>query len=138
MSRNVALSLTFLMIIGGVGFALPERGDTSNFHGAPSTPSSGSLGPAADTDIRNASPMFSAMPKGGFGPPTASFQIQNRHLSVVQPHRALQFKERWLFDYASDPHRPHHQQHRRRRSVLWSFLGTRSCYRCPAHVRPEA
>jgi hypothetical protein len=137
MGRNIALSVIFLMI-GGTGLALPDWVNIYDFYG---TPSSGSLGPTTDTDIHNASHMSSAMPLGGFGPPTASFQIQNGFVSLVQPHATLQFKDRWLFDYSSGSHHPHHQQHHRRqwvRSVEHSFVGARSCYRCPANVRPQA
>jgi hypothetical protein len=94
MGPNIALSVIFLMI-GGTGFALPDWVNIYDFY---RIPSSGSLDPAtataADTDIHNASHMFSTVPKGGFGPPTASFQIQNRLFSVVQPNPALQFKDR--------------------------------------------
>jgi hypothetical protein len=138
MGRNIALSVIFLMI-GGTGFALPDWVNIYDFYGIPS---SGSFDPATDPDIHNASHMFSTMPKGGFGPPTASFQIQNRLFSVVQPHPALQFKDRWLFDYSSGSHHSHRQQHHRRqlaRSVeLWSFNGARSRYRYSANVRPRA
>jgi hypothetical protein len=142
MGRNIALSVIFLMI-GGTGFALPDWVNIYDFY---RIPSSGSLDPAtataADTDIHNASHMFSAVPKGGFGPPTASFQIQKRPFSVVQPNPALQFKDRWLFDYSSGSHRPHRQQHHRRQWVrgveFWSFNGTRSRYRYSANVQPRA
>lgn len=108
MGRSIALSVIFLMTVGGTGFALP---DWVNIYDLYSTSSSGSLGFATDPDIHSASTMFSAMPNDGFGPPTASFQIQNGLFSVVQPHPALQFRDRWLFDYPSGSHRPHRQQH---------------------------
>jgi hypothetical protein len=137
MGRNIALSVIFLMI-GGTGLALPDWVNIYDFYGSPS---SGSLGPTTDTDIHNANHKLSTMPLGGFGPPTASFQIQNRLFSVVQPHPALQFKDRWLFDYSSGSHHPHHPQHHRRQwvhSVEHSFIGARGCYRCPENVRPQA
>jgi hypothetical protein len=127
------------MIMGGAGFALPDWIGIYDLYGSPS---SGALATTADADIHNASRWFGAMPNGGFGPPTTSFQIQNGHVSVVEPRPALQFKDRWLFDYASGAHHPHHQQHHRRLWVRsaghWSFIGTRSCYRCAANVRPPA
>jgi hypothetical protein len=139
MGRNIALSVFFLMIMGGKGFAFADRFDIYDFYG---TPSSGSLGTTTDDDIHNASRLFGAMPSGGFGPPTASFAIENGHFSIVQPHPALQFKDRWLFDYASGSHHPHRQQHHRRlwlRSAgQWSFIGARSRHRRPANVRSQA
>jgi hypothetical protein len=144
MGRNIALSVIFLMI-GGTGFALPDWVNIYDFYGVPS---SGSLDPAtdtataADTDTHSASHVFSTVPEGGFGPPTASFQIQKRLFSVVQPNSALQFKDRWLFDYSSGSHPPHRQQHHRRqwaRSVeFWSFIGPHSRYRYSANVQPRA
>jgi|SRR5690349_10781257 hypothetical protein len=110
MGRIILLSAASVLIFGGTSFALPESASIDNFYG---TPSSGAL--AATTDVHDASPMFRVDPNSGFGPPTASFQIQNGHFSVIQPHPALQFKDRWLFDYASGAHHPRHQQHHRRR-----------------------
>jgi len=127
MGRTIVLSVIFLMLIGGRGFALPDWVNIDNFY---STPSSGSLGPTTDTEIHNATG-FSSMPNGGFEPPTASFQIQNGIFSVAQPRPTLQFKDRWLFDYASGWRRPHRQQHHRRRWVI-------GCYRCTENVRPQA
>lgn len=136
MGRNIALSVIILMTMGGTGFALP---DWTDFYGAPS---SGFLDVGTEADIHNASHLFDAMPNGGFGPPTASFQIQSVGFSVVQPQPTLQFKDRWLFDYALGPHHRHRQQHQRRlwaRSAgQWSFIAPRLCHRCPANVRPEA
>jgi hypothetical protein len=111
MGRTILLSVTFLMILGGTSFALSESASIDDFYG---TPSSGALAATSGTDIHNASTIFQVAPKGGFGPPTASFQIQNGHFSVVQPHPALQFKDRFLFDYASGSHHARHQQHHRR------------------------
>jgi hypothetical protein len=138
MGRNIALSVIFLMI-GGTGFALPDWVDIYDFY---RIPSSGALDLATDTGIHNASHMFSTMPNGGFGPPTAPFQIHNRLFSAVQPHPALQFKDRWLFDYSSGSHHPHRQQHHRRQWVrsagLWSFNTARSRYRYSANVWQRA
>jgi hypothetical protein len=84
------LSVIFLMLVGGTGFALPDWINIYDFYGSPS---SGSLGPsAADTDISNASRVFRPMPDGGFGPSTTSFQNRDSFSSVNQPHTALQFK----------------------------------------------
>jgi hypothetical protein len=110
MGRSIVLSVTFLMMLGGTGSALSGSMDIYDFYDAPG---SGALAATTGTDIQNASPMFRVAPKGGFGPPTASFQF-NGHFSVVQPHPAVQFKDHWLFDYASGSHHPRHQQHRRR------------------------
>lgn len=136
MGRNIALSVIILMTIGGTGFALPDCIDCYG------TPSSGSLDVSAGADIENASHFFGVVPSGGFGPPTASFQLQNVRFSVVQPHPSLQFKDRWLFDYASRPHHAHRQQHHRRLWVRsagrWSFIAPVRCHRCPENVRPEA
>jgi hypothetical protein len=93
MVRNVVLLVIFLLLIGGTDFAGADR-VIYDFYDAPS---SGSLGLMTDTGIHNASPFVSAMPAGGFGPPTVSFQIQNGLSSAVQAHPALQFKDRWLF-----------------------------------------
>jgi hypothetical protein len=111
MGRIILLSVSLLLTLGGTSFALPE---SMSIDGLYDMPSSGALAATIDTDIHDASPMFRVVPNGGFGPPTASFQIQNGHFSAVQPHPALQFKDRWLFDYASGSHHPHHQQHHRR------------------------
>jgi hypothetical protein len=111
MGRIILLSVTYLLMLGGTSFALPE---SVNIYGFYDAPSSGALAAATDADIHNASPIFRVVPKGGFGPPTASFQVQNGRFPVVEPQPALQFRDRWLFDYASGSHRPHHQQHRRR------------------------
>jgi hypothetical protein len=119
--RSIVLSV-FLMIVGGTGFALPDWIDVYDFYG---TPSSGSLGPTTEADVHAG--MFSPMPNGGFGPPTASFQMQNVGLPVVQPHPALGFKNRWLFDYAGS-HHLHRQHHHRRRWVVsfhWSAANVR-------------
>lgn len=137
MGRNTALSVVVLVMVGGTGFALPDWINIYDFYGAPS---SGALGATADADIHNVSGTFSTMPKGGFGPPATAFKIQSRVYSVVQPHPALRFNDRWLFDYASGSHHPH-QHHRRRwaRSPeLWSFLEARDCYRCSANVWGQA
>jgi len=76
------LSVIFLMLVGGTGFALPDWINIYDFYGSPS---SGSFAPAAaDIDINNASRVFRPMPDGGFGPSTASF--------FHQPHSALQFR----------------------------------------------
>jgi hypothetical protein len=109
--RIILLSVSLLLVLRGTSVALPE---SVNIYGLYDTPSSGALAATTNSDIRDASPMFRIAPNGGFGPPTASFQIQNDHFSVVQPHPALQFKDRWLFDYASGSHHPHHQQHHKR------------------------
>jgi hypothetical protein len=114
MVRNVVLPVIFLILIGGTDFAGADRVNLYDFYDAPS---SGSLGLVTDTGIHNASRFVSAMPAGGFGPPTVSFQIQNGVSSAVQAHPALQFKDRWLFDYSSGSHQLHHQQHHRRRWV---------------------
>ena len=117
MDRIIMLSATFLMMLGGTSSALPESVNIYDFYDAPS---SGALAATTGTDIHNANPMFRVVPKGGFGPSTASFQIQNGRFSASKPRSTLQFKERWLFDYASGSHRPrhqhhqHHQQHHRR------------------------
>jgi hypothetical protein len=75
MGRYFTLSVIFLMLVGGTGFALPDWINIYDFYGSPS---SGSLGPsAADTNIRNA---------------TTSFQNRDSSSSVNQPHNALQFK----------------------------------------------
>lgn len=137
MGRNTALSVLFLIVMGGTGFALPDWVDAYDFYGAPS---SGSLGATADAAIHNVSGPFGTIPKGGFGPPAAAFKDQNGVFSVDQPHPALQFNDRWLFDYASGSHHPH--PHHKRRSAhspeLWSFMGARGCHRCPADVRRQA
>lgn len=137
MGRNTALSVIFLIMMGGTGFALPDWVNIYDFYGAPS---SGSLDATTGADIHNVSGAFSTMPKGGFGPPVTSFEIHNRVFSVVQPHPTLQFKDRWLFDYVSGSH--HQQRHHRRRWApspgLWSLLGARGCYRCPANVQRQA
>ena len=134
MGRNIALSVIILMTMGG--FALSASAD---FY---STPSSGSLDISADADIHNASHFSGALPNGGFGPPTSSFQPENVRFSVVQPHPASQFKDRWLFDYASGPHHPHRPHHHRQLWIhsagQWSFIAPRRCHRCPDNVRPEA
>jgi hypothetical protein len=111
MGRIILLSVASLLILRGTGFARPESAGTDDFYG---TPSSGALAATTDADVRDVSPMFRVMPNGGFGPPTASFKNQNGHFSVVEPHPALQFKDRWLFDYALGSHHPRHQQHHRR------------------------
>ena len=111
MGLIILLSVASLLILGGTGFAGPESASTDDFYG---TPSSGALAATSDTDVHDVSPMFRIVPKGGFGPPIVSFKNQNGHFSVVEPHPALQFKERWLFDYASGSHHPRHQQHHRR------------------------
>ncbi len=130
MGRNIALSLIILLTKGATGFAVPAWTD---FYG---TPSSGSLDVNTDADIHNASHFFDAVPNGGFGPPTSSFQPENVHFSVVQPLPALQFRERWLFDYASGSHHPHRQQHHRQlwihRAGQWSLIAPHLC-----HVRAE-
>jgi len=64
--------------------------------------------------------MFRVVPKGGFGPSTASFQIQNGRFSASKPRSKLQFKERWLFDYASGSHHPRHQQHQQHHRRSWA------------------
>jgi hypothetical protein len=90
MGRCFTLSVIFLMLVGGTGFALPDWINIYDFCGSPS---SGSLGPsAADTNISNASRVFTPMPDRGFGPPTISFQNRDSYSSVNQPHNALQFK----------------------------------------------
>ena len=111
MGRIILLSVASLLILGGTSFALPESASIDGFYG---TPSSGALAAPTDTDVHDASPMFRVVPNGGFGPPTNSFKNPNGRFSVVQPHPALQFKDRWLFDYASGSHHARHQQHHRR------------------------
>jgi len=110
-SRGIALSVILLMTMGGKGFALSDWLDVYDFYDAPG---SGALDAASDADIRNASPISSTAPRGGFGPPIGSFNIHNSVSSLVQPHPALQFKDRWQLDFASAVHHPHHQQHHRR------------------------
>jgi len=111
MGRIILLSVTLLLMLGGTSFALPESANLYDFYG---TPGSGALAATTSADIHNASPMSRVLPAGGFGPPTASFKIQSGHFSVTTPHPAVQFKDHWLFDYASGSHHSHHQQHRRR------------------------
>ena len=113
MSRGIALSVILLMTMGGTGFALPDW-DIYDFYDAPG---SGSLDPTLGADIHNASPISSMTPHGGFGPPTAFFQIHKGVSSAVQSHPALQFKDRWLFDFASAARHPRRQQHHRRQWV---------------------
>jgi hypothetical protein len=86
-----------LMLAGGTGFARPDWIDIYDLYG---TPSSGSLGLTSGANIHNAG---------------------------MLPHPALQFKDRWLFDYAPSSRHPHRQHHHRGRRVV-------SSYRSPAHV----
>jgi hypothetical protein len=114
MSRTILLSAASLLVFGETSLALPGLVSIDDFYG---TPSSGALAASTNTEVRDANPMFRVAPNGGFGPPTSSFKNQNGYFSVVQPHPALQFKDRWLFDYASGSHHPHHQQHHKRPRV---------------------
>jgi hypothetical protein len=80
------LSVIFLMLIGGTGFALPDWINIYDFYG---TASSHSLVPnAAHTDMSNGSGVFRPMPDGGLGPSPISFQNRDRLSSASQ----LQFK----------------------------------------------
>lgn len=113
MGRYFTLSVIFLMLVGGTGFALPDWINIYDFYGSPS---SGSLGPnAADTNISNASRVFTPMPDRGFGPATTSFQNRDSFSSVSQTHATLQLKDRWLFDFlpGGHPRHPHHASRRR-------------------------
>jgi hypothetical protein len=83
------LSVIFLMLVGGTGFALPDWINIYDFYGSPS---SGSLAASAHTDMSNASGVFRSMPDGGFGPSTISFQNRDSASWVGQPHTVLQFK----------------------------------------------
>jgi hypothetical protein len=83
------LSVIFLMLVGGTGFALPDWINIYDFYGSPS---SGSLAASAHTDMSNDSRVFSPMPEGGFGPSTISFQNRDSASWVGQPHTVLQFK----------------------------------------------
>jgi hypothetical protein len=84
------LSMIFLMLVGGTGFALPDWINIYDLYGSPS---SGSLAPtAAGIDIGNGSRVFRPVPDGGFGSSTTSFQNRDSFSSVNQPHNTLQFR----------------------------------------------
>ena len=83
------LSVIFLMLVGGTGFALPDWISIYDFYGSPSA---GSLAASAHTDMSNDSRVFSPMPEGGFGPSTISFQNRDSASWAGQPHTVSQFK----------------------------------------------
>jgi hypothetical protein len=80
------LSVIFLMLVGGTGFALPDWISIYDFYG-------GSLAPsAARTDMSNASRAFRPMLDGESGPSASSFQNRDSFSSMSQPHTASQFR----------------------------------------------
>jgi hypothetical protein len=84
------LSVIFLMLVGGTGFALPDWINIYDFYGSPS---SDSLAPsAAHADMSNVSRVFRPMPDCELGPSTNAFQNRDSFASVGQPHTAFQFR----------------------------------------------